>query len=127
LSQQEERGRIKAANSLIQYLRRHSESENQNTAQSGKRKVTQDDLDMIARLRKPSKKQRQSARMPGQIAFDAATQKLFEITGTPIPLSIDDVPATLRTLIDKATVWNAPDSVPNLDRQLSPGHQESAL
>jgi hypothetical protein len=70
LNQLEERGKIKATNSLIQSLRRLNETENQTNTQADKRQVTQDDLDMIARLRKPSKKQGQSARMPAQIAFD---------------------------------------------------------
>jgi hypothetical protein len=65
----------------------------------------QDDLDVIARLRKPLKKERQSAKKlnpnrSGQIPFDIETQKLFGIIGMPIPLSFDEVSTTLRGLHD---------------------------
>jgi predicted nucleic acid-binding Zn-ribbon protein len=118
LNERDEQRKIKAVNSLIHCLQRFNQNANSQLS-IGKHKAMQDDLNMIARLRKPSKKS-------GQIPFDIETRKLFDIIGIPIPLSFNDVPATLTILHDMANSSNL--SEPLLDQpQPTSDHQHESL
>jgi uncharacterized coiled-coil DUF342 family protein len=128
LKARDEQRKIKTANSLIHCLERFNQHENGNSFPIGKQQFMQDDLDMIARLRKPSKKERQLAKKfhpneSGQIPFDIETRKLFDIIGMPIPVSFDEIPATLKILRDMITIPNLSESLSD-DQQLSSNHHD---
>jgi chromosome segregation ATPase len=124
LKEHHEQHKIKAANSLIHCLERLNQNKNGILSPMGKHKVVQDDLDMIARLRKPSKKLH--PKKFEQIPFDIETRKLFDIIGIPIPLSFNEIPATLTILHDMISFENLSKSFPD-NSQLSSNHQSSSI
>jgi hypothetical protein len=124
LNERDEHLKFKAANSLIHYLARLKESENASSVPMGTKKGMQNDLDMIARLRKPSKKV--NGKGSGQLLFDAESRKLFGIIGMPIPLSLSEVPETLRVLHEMVTPGKVSEPLPDEIQRSSNDSSKSA-
>jgi chromosome segregation ATPase len=114
LKEYHEHQEMKIAKSLIEYIQKIEREHDGNQAAKGKSRNTAEELELIAQLRKPTKKERQMAKRRdvkriGEFVFDEEIQKQFKIIDIPIPGSIEDISMTLQLLQEKVTRSEKPE------------------
>jgi chromosome segregation ATPase len=120
LKEYHEHQEMKVAQSLIDYLGKIEREHNGNHGAIGKSRNRAEELELIAQLRKPTKKERQMAKRRdvkkiGEFVFDEEIQKQFKIIDIPIPGSIEDISMTLQLLQEKATRSQKPESIAKIE------------